>query len=93
MSTISCGKDFRNIYLRSTILFRSTYSIYMRVNIIYESIFFCRSPDSAVFKKYKELMENSQTKWLSDGSIDLKNNFRLSLGAYLPLTDEMIFTM
>ncbi|XP_063706881.1 uncharacterized protein LOC134835830 [Culicoides brevitarsis] len=52
-----------------------------------------QSPDSAVFKKYKELMEKSHTKWLSDGSIDLKNNFRLSLGSYLPLTDEMIFTL
>uniref|UniRef100_A0A336LHX8 CSON002396 protein n=1 Tax=Culicoides sonorensis TaxID=179676 RepID=A0A336LHX8_CULSO len=52
-----------------------------------------QSDDSPIFMKYKELMKKSQSKWLSDGLIDLKNNFRLSLGSYLPLTDELIFTI
>lgn len=74
-------------------LFRSTYIEIRDFEANNTIHFHCRSSDSAVFKKYKELMEHSQTKWLSDGSSDLKNNFRLSLGAYLPINDEIIFKL
>lgn len=52
-----------------------------------------RAPDSPIRKKYTELMDKHHAKWLSDGNIDLKNNIRLSLGDYLPLSNEMIFTI
>lgn len=39
------------------------------------------------------MMPKRGTKWLSDGIIDTKKNIQISLGANLPLSNEMTFIL
>lgn len=40
-------------------------------------------------KKYRELMCQTKTKWLSDGQADNKKNIQISLASNLPLHNDM----
>lgn len=43
-------------------------------------------------RKYRELQtESCGIRWVSDGSIDVKKNFHVSMGNYFSLSNEMTF--